>query len=357
MTPSLYRLGRFCARHPFVVVVLWLVVVAGVIITARAVGQETNDDLTLPGTDGQAASDLLGDKFPDQANGSVPIAFRAPGGSKLTNSSYEKPIKAVTKAYAKDKAIASVVGPFDEQGDGQLNKSKTIGYISLNLKDSASGLDLEEARRIIRIDQPLQKAGLEPAAGGYLGKKVSKPSTHFSEVTGLLAAVVILLFTFGTVVAMGLPVLTAIAGLAVGMGIITLLSHTLEVPTSAPALATMIGLGVGIDYALFIVTRHRSQLAEGMEARESTARATATAGGAVVFAGGTVIIALLALSAAGIPLVTTLGYTASIVMLVAALAAITLLPAVLGLLGLRINRLRLPGMRTHHDERPHGWAR
>lgn len=285
MAPLLYRLGRFCTSRPIVVVLLWLVAVAGIVIVARSVGQETNDNLTLPGTGSQAASDLLSDKFPDQANGSVPIAFRAPEGSKLTDSRYEKPIKAVAKAYGKDKAIASVVGPFDERGDSQLNKSKTIGYISLNLEDSASELSLEEARRIISIDQPLQSAGLEPAAGGYLGKKVSKPSTHFSEVTGLLAAVVILLFTFGTVVAMGLPILTAISGLAVGMGIITLLSHTLEVPTSAPALATMIGLGVGIDYALFIVTRHRSQLADGMEARESVARATATAGGAVVFAG------------------------------------------------------------------------
>ncbi len=156
---------------------------------------------------------------------------------------------------------------------------------------------------------------------------------------------------------MGLPILTAIAGLAIGMGSITLLSHVLEVPTSAPALATMIGLGVGIDYALFIVTRHRRQLASGMDARESVARATATAGGAVVFAGGTVIIALLSLKAAGIPLVTTLGFTATIVVLAAVLAAITLLPSVLGLLGHGINRLRLPGVKTHHDERPHGWAR
>jgi len=357
VTPYLYRLGRFCTRHPLVVTVLWLVVVVGVVTVARTVGQETNDNLTLPGTGSQAASNLLSDKFPDQANGSVPIDFQAPKDSGLTDSRYEKPIKAVTKVYDKDRAIASVVGPFDEKGTGQLNKDEKIGYIALNLKDSPSELSLDEAKRIIRIDQPLQKAGLDPAAGGYLGKEVSKPSTRFSEVSGLLAAVVILLFTFGTLVAMGLPILTAISGLAIGMGIITLLSHTLEVPTSAPALATMIGLGVGIDYALFIVTRHRSQLADGMEACESVARATATSGGAVVFAGGTVIIALLSLGAAGIPLVTTLGYTATVVVLVAVLAAITLLPAVLGLLGLRINRLRLPGMRAHHDERPHGWAR
>jgi putative drug exporter of the RND superfamily len=357
LTPLLYRLGHFCARHPVSVLVVWLAVALAIVCVARTVGQETNDNLSLPGTDSQAASNLLGDKFPDQANGSVPIAFRAPSGARLSDTKYKKPIERVTKAYSKDPAITQAVGPFGEEGGDQLNKKHTIGYISLNLKDSPSELSIEEAQRIISLDRPLEKAGLDPAAGGYLGQKVSKPSTHVSEVVGLTAAVFILLFTFGTAIAMGIPILTAILGLSAGLGIIALISHTVEVPTSAPTLATMIGLGVGIDYALFIVTRHRSQLAEGMEPRESVARATATAGGAVVFAGGTVIIALLSLAAAGIPLVTTLGYTAAIVVVVAASAATTLLPAILGLIGLSINRLRVPGMRQHHDQRPHGWAR
>jgi putative drug exporter of the RND superfamily len=357
LTPLLYRLGHFCARHPVSVLVVWLAVALAIVCVARTVGQETNDNLSLPGTDSQAASNLLGDKFPDQANGSVPIAFRAPSGARLSDTKYKKPIERVTKAYSKDPAITQAVGPFGEEGGDQLNKKHTIGYISLNLKDSPSELSIEADDPLRLLDRPLEKAGLDPAAGGYLGQKVSKPSTHVSEVVGLTAAVFILLFTFGTAIAMGIPILTAILGLSAGLGIIALISHTVEVPTSAPTLATMIGLGVGIDYALFIVTRHRSQLAEGMEPRESVARATATAGGAVVFAGGTVIIALLSLAAAGIPLVTTLGYTAAIVVVVAASAATTLLPAILGLIGLSINRLRVPGMRQHHDQRPHGWAR
>jgi putative drug exporter of the RND superfamily len=357
LTPLLYPLGHFCARHHVLILVVWLVIVLAIVGVAKSVGQETNDDLSLPGTDSQAASDLLSDKFPDQANGSVPIALRAPAGARLSDTKYKKPIERVTKAYGKDKEITGAVGPFSEQGGDQLNKKQTIGYISLNLKDSPSELSVEEASRIINVDHPLEGAGLNPAAGGYLGQKVSKPSTHVSEVVGLTAAVIILLFTFGTAVAMGIPILTAILGLASGLGIITFLSHSVEVPTSAPTLATMIGLGVGIDYALFIVTRHRNQLAEGMEPRESVARATATSGGAVVFAGGTVIIALLSLAAAGIPLVSTLGYTAATVVFVAASAATTLLPAILGLIGLSINRLRVPGMRVHHDQRPHGWAR
>jgi putative drug exporter of the RND superfamily len=340
MTGPLYRLGGFCARHRGPLIVVWLVLVIAVAAIARSAGQETSDNLNLPGTGSQAATDLLEARFPSQANGSVPIVFRAPAGAKLTDQKYKQAIQQATQAYAKDSAVESAVGPFDQQGAAQLNKSKTIGFISLTLKESQSELSVDEANRLVDI-----------------GQKVSKPSTHVSEVVGLLAAIVILLFTFGTAVAAGLPILSAVLGLVVGMGIITLLSHTVDVPTAAPALATMIGLGVGIDYALFVVTRHRRHLAGGMEVDESIARACATSGGAVVFAGGTVIIALASLSAAGIPLVRTLGFTAAIVVLVAVAAAITLLPAVLALIGPRINRLALPGLKPHHDERPHGWAR
>jgi uncharacterized membrane protein YdfJ with MMPL/SSD domain len=357
MTSVLYRLGHFCARHRVLVLAIWVVVSISVVIGAKTVGSDTNDDLQLPGTDSQNATNLLSDRFPKQANGSVPIAFRAPEGHKLSDLKYKKPIQKVVKAYSKDPAVTKVTGPFSEQGASQLNKKRTIGYISLNLEDSSSELNPEKAQRIIDVAQPLDKAGLKPAAGGYLGQKVSKPSTDLSVVVGLVAAVIILLYTFGTAIAMGIPIITAIIGLSIGLGIVTFLGHAVEVPTAAPTLAIMIGLGVGIDYALFIVTRHRSQLADGMEPRESVARATATSGGAVVFAASTVIIALLSLAAAGIPMVTTLGYTAAIVVFVAASAATTLLPAVLSLIGTGINRLRVPGLQSQHDERPHGWAR
>ena len=158
-------------------------------------------------------------------------------------------------------------------------------------------------------------------------------------------AVIVLLLTFGTVVAMGLPIITAIFGLVAGLSIITLISQATEVPTVAPTLATMIGLGVGIDYALFIVTRHQDQRRQGMDTRESIARAAATSGGAVVFAGTTVIVALLSLAVVNIPLVTTLGYTSAIVVAVAVAAAVTLLPAMLAVIGDGIDRSRSTGTR------------
>src|SRR5919107_1827419 len=137
LTPLLYRLGRFCARHHVLVLVVWLAIAISIVAVARSVGQETNDDLTLPGTGSQAATNLLSNKFPDQANGSVPIALRAPEGHKLSDLKYKKRIQRVVKVYAKDPAISQAVGPFGDQGSDQLNKKRTIGYISLNLKDSA----------------------------------------------------------------------------------------------------------------------------------------------------------------------------------------------------------------------------
>ncbi|HEY8858492.1 MAG TPA: MMPL family transporter, partial [Gaiellales bacterium] len=205
---------------------------------------------------------------------------------------------------------------------------------------------------------PAAKAGLEPAVGGYVGQKLSRPSTESSEAVGLAAAVIILLLAFGTATAMALPIITAVLGLLTTLALITAVGHVSAVPTVAPTLATMIGLGVGIDYALFIVTKHKLQLAHGVEMEESIARATATSGGAVVFAGVTVVIALCSLFVAGIPLVSTLGYTAAIAVAVSVVAAMTLLPALLAALGEDINSLRLHIGRTHpDDQQPHGWAR
>lgn len=357
MTRFLYALGRQCAAHRRIVAVVWLVIVVGIAVVARGLGQQTSDNLVLPGTNSDRATNVLNAHFPQQANGTNPITLQAAPGKKLTDGTQEQAVKQVIDAYKKDSAVLHVVGPYSSSGASQITKNKTIAYISLTLRDSPSELTVDDAHGIVDVANPVKKAGISMAAGGYLGQKVSKPSTHTSEVVGIVAAIVILLFTFGSAVAMGLPIGTAILGLVAGLGIVTILGQVMQVPTTAPALATMIGLGVGIDYGLFVVSRHRDQLRTGMEVSESIARTTATSGGAVLFAGTTVIIALLSLAVAGIPLVTTLGITAAIVVLVAMLAALTLMPALLGFLGTRVNALKLPGMSVHHDQRPHGWQR
>jgi RND superfamily putative drug exporter len=340
------------------VLLAWVLVFAGLAGAATIAGTQVNDNLTLPGTGSQDATDLLNERFPSEANGINPVVLVAADGSKLTDSKYKDPIDDAVNAFKENPDVESVTSPLSSAGSAQLSKDEQTGYIALNLKTSASDLTEDDADQLVDESEPAKKAGLDVSYGGYVGQELSTPATESSEVVGLMMAVIVLLFTFGTFVAMGLPIVTALFGLGCGLSIITLLGHVAQVPTVAPTLATMIGLGVGIDYALFVVTRHRDTLHEGMDVNESIARATATSGGAVVFAGCTVIIALLSLAIVDIPLVTTLGYTAALVVAVAVLAAITLLPAILALVGWRIESLKVPGL--HHnpaDNKPHGWRR
>jgi putative drug exporter of the RND superfamily len=357
MTGGLYRLGGFCARRRWIVLAVWLVAFVGLAVAARSAGSDLSDNLTLPGSDSQKATDTLSARFPSQANGTNPVVLTAPSGQKITASKYKQPIDDTVSALKKDPDVRSATSPLSSKNAALLSKNKSIGYISLNLKASPSQLTTDDAERIVALADPARKAGLGVGFGGYLGQKVSKPETHNSEVIGLSMAMVVLLFTFGTVVAMGLPIITAILGLVCGLSIITLISHVAVVPTVAPTLATMIGLGVGIDYALFIVTRHLEQRRDGMATNESIARSVATSGGAVLFAGCTVMVALLSLAVVNIPLVTTLGYTAALVVAVAMTAALTLLPAILGMVGDRIDSLRLPLPGAKQDGEPHGWRR
>ena len=357
MTGALFHLGRFCVRRRWIVVAIWLVVVIALAVWARSAGTDVNDNLTLPGSDSQDATSLLEERFPSQANGTNPVVLRAPDDAKLSASKYKAPVDDTVSALRKDPDVRDATSPLSSKGSSLLTKNASIGYIALNLRPAPSDLSADDAERIVALADPARDAGLEVGFGGYLGQKVSKPETHLSEVIGLGMAVIVLLVTFGTVVAMGLPIFTAIVGLVSGLSIITLLSHVAEVPTVAPTLATMIGLGVGIDYALFIVTRHLEQRRDGMQTYESIARASASSGGAVVFAGCTVMVALLSLAVVNIPLVTTLGYTSALVVAVAVLAAITLLPAVLALVGDRIDKLRLPLPHAKADDHPHGWLR
>ena len=357
MTGLLYRIGRVSSRHHWPVIVAWILAAAVLVVFSKAAGEQTSDNLSLPGTDSKRASDLLSSDLPSQANGTNPIVLKTSTG-KLTDSKYKKPIDDTVDSLKKTDHVIRVVSPLSSEGKNALNKSKTIGYISVTLDEGPSDLTEDEAQTIIDAADPARDAGLDVSAGGYLGKAVSKSDEGNSELIGIFAAVIILLFAFGTVTAMVLPILTAIFGLAASLSIISLLGHVAAVPDVSSTLATMIGLGVGIDYALFIVTRHKQHLRDGMDVRESIARAVATAGGAVVFAGGTVVIALVSLLASGIPLVGTMGYCAAVSVVVAVLAAITLLPALLGALDYRINSLRVKLGRTHPDDhQPHGWAR
>ena len=340
MTGVLHAIATFCVKRKFAVLATWLVVVIALIAASHRLGDNTNDNLSLPGTDSQRATDALEKSFPNQANGSSPIVVHARSG-KLTDAKNAEAVNESAAAVAKEPHVASVVNPLSAQGASALSKDKSTGYMSVTLSVSPGSLSKEEVQTIIGGANAAKAAGLEVETGGQLGQKVSKPATESSELIGIIAAMIILTLTFGTVVSMVLPIFNAIVGLLATLSIIRMLGHVATVPTVAPTLATMIGLGVGIDYALFIVTRHFRGMRDGLSVEESIARAAATSGGAVFFAGGTVTIALVSLAVAGIPLITTLGFMSAIAVVVAVLAALTLLPAMLGITGPRINSLRV----------------
>ena len=357
MTGALYGLANRCVRWHWAVIAVWLVVTIVLVAVSHGLGEKTNDNLSLPGTGSSTAKSTLSTSFPAQANGSSPIVLHAKSG-KLTEPQLKQAVDQSAEALAKADHVAGVVNPLTPQGASALSKDQSTGYLSVTLDVSPGQLSEEEAQKIIDAAAgPARAAGLEVETGGQLGQKVSKPKTESSELVGILAAFVILAFTFGTLTAMVLPILVAIFGLLCTLAIIRMLGHVLTVPTVAPTLATMIGLGVGIDYALFIVTRHFRGLADDMPVQESIARAAATSGGAVIFAGTTVTIALVSLAVAQIPLVTTMGLMAAIAVLVAMLAAVTLLPALLAALGPHVESLRVRPPYSEEKARNGVWAK
>jgi uncharacterized membrane protein YdfJ with MMPL/SSD domain len=359
----LYRIGHGTARHRFVVLLVWLLAAIAIVALVRVEGAKTNNSLTLPGTDSQRAFDILANRFPPQQNGTSPFVFHVDTG-ELTDPKNKAALDATYDAIKSSKHVYSVLNPVGKKGvaAGIITKDARTGFMPVLLNVNSGFVTVRLAQDVLSATAPARKAGITVAAGGPIGGALSSPDPKTSELLGNLAAMIILALVFGSLVAMGTPILTAIFALSVALSAIGLLGHVMAVPSVAPTLATMIGLGVGIDYALFLVTKHIEQLDEGMEVRESIARAVSSSGSAIVFAGGTVVIALASLAVAGIPLVSALGFASAIAVLCAVLAAITLLPAILSLCGHWVRRLRIPRfLRLKHREpgatRWDGWAR
>jgi uncharacterized membrane protein YdfJ with MMPL/SSD domain len=336
-------LGLFCARWSLVMLGFWVLIIGAVFGAVTLFGEQTSNDLTLPGTGSQEMKDLLEDRFPPQQNGSNPIVFHVESG-KLTEKANKDAITASVKLIRKAPHVYSVTNPFSSAGQtaGLVSKDEEYAFAPVLLDIGSGALDEEIAQRVFDATKPAQDQGITVAAAGSIGTELSDEPTESSELVGILAAMFILTLVLGSLVAMGLPIGTAVVGLGVALAVVGLMGHLLAVPNTAATLATMIGLGVGIDYALFMITRHQEQLEAGVPVDESIARAVATSGSAIVFAGGTVVVALVALRVAAIPLLSTLGLASAVAVLTAVLSAITFLPAVLGLLGMRINWLSLP---------------
>jgi RND superfamily putative drug exporter len=288
------------------VIVAWLVAMLVIILVANATGRPTSNNTTIPGSDSEKATELLQKKLPAQANGSVPIVLEASKGTTLTDATNVTAINDAVESLSKNSNVANAVSPLME-GSKALNADATIGFISLTLTESPDDLGEDEAKTVLAdADTARRQGDIKVSAGGYLGTQLSTPGTRASEVVGIVAAMIVLLFALGTLTAMTMPITTAIVGVFGGLAVIGALGTGFQVPTISPTVAAMLGLGVGVDYSLFITTRHMRLLRDGHEVKEAVARSIATSGGAVAFAGGTVIIALLCLFFGGIPIVTEL---------------------------------------------------
>ncbi|MCU1346474.1 MAG: hypothetical protein JWL70_2740 [Acidimicrobiia bacterium] len=335
----LARLARTSFRHRRWVVLGWVVALVAISFVSKGAGNSWSQEFRLDGTDSQAATDLLQQRFPSQAGSTGDIVFKAQAG--VNDGATRQRVENLLAAAAKVNQVAEVSSPYGPAGQRQIAPDGKIAYAQLNFAVNANKISVSTKSALTKLVHDANGPGLQVEGGGSLFRSRGKLGS--TELIGLLAAVVILLIAFGSVLAMGLPIVTALFGIAIGFAVVGLLSHVTSVPEFATQLAAMIGLGVGIDYALFIVTRFRHGLHDGLDTETAVVRAIDTAGRAVLFAGATVVISLLGMLLIGIAFIGGLGVGAAAVVAVAMLASITLLPAMMGFVGTRIDKLRLPG--------------
>jgi RND superfamily putative drug exporter len=345
MARALYSLGRTAVRHRRLVVLIWLLVAIGLTLLARVAGGTLSDDFRVPGAESQAAIDLLFERFPEQAGGRAQIVLHVEDGSFADRARARAIDDAMSAVGRLDHVTAtpSVVTGDLVRPDDPVAARTALAEVRFDLDVTELGGPAHEALHAAL--RPLADVGVQAEVGGELAQYMAKPAGGTEEVIGIAAAVLILLLTFGSVTAMGLPIGIALFGLATGTALVTLMAALLPVSPSSPMLGSMIGLGVGIDYALFIVTRHREHLADGLTVEDAAGRANATSGLAVIFAGGTVVIAICGLALVGLPLITTMGYAAAIVVAIMVVASVTLLPALFGFAGTRLAVATLPWVR------------
>ena len=332
MATLLYRLGRFSFRRARLVIVVWLVLFAAALGGGLGFGGQTDETFSIPGTESQVALDQLNALFPQVSGASAQAVVVAPEGSTVTDAGIRNQIATLGSALTRVDGVDTVLGPFDEFADGQVSADGTIAIVRVQLDGASS--DVTEAT----IAALLATADTVDARVEFAGQVFQNTTVGLTvtEVLGVLFAGAVLIISFGSLRAAWMPLATALIGIAIVVGGILALAAVLPVSSSAPLLAVMIGLAVGIDYALFILSRHRGQLARGMDPADSAAVAVGTAGSAVVFAGATVIIALLGLLVVGVPFLSVMGIGAAFAVLVAIAAAVTLLPALLGVAGAKL---------------------
>jgi RND superfamily putative drug exporter len=326
----------------------------GVTALAQGVGSRFLDDFSGGNSRSQQAQHLLAHKFPTQSGDDAQIVFHTDAAA--TTPAVRSEIVADLSRIATVAHVAAVRSPFAPEGTSQRSADAHTVYAVVQFDATADRLPASAAQTVLSLVQHASTPQVQVVAGGAPIAKVEKPKFGKSEAIGILAALLILMVAFGTLVAASLPILTALFGLAISVGVLDLISQGRIVPTFAPELAALLGIGVGIDYALFIVTRYRERLADGDETENAIVTAVSTAGRAVLFAGSTVVVSLLGLFLVGLPYIVGAALGAMSAVLLVMVAALTLLPAVLGMLGSRIDRMALPRSRRRSTSQDTTWS-
>ncbi|MBE8476481.1 MULTISPECIES: MMPL family transporter [Streptomyces] len=362
MATVLYHLGRVSFRWRWFVTFLWVAVLGAAGFAASKAPAAADEGFTMPGIESQKAFDLLEQRFPGSAadSASARIVFVAPSGEKVTATENRRVIEHLVDQAADGSQVADAVDPFQAKA---VSADGRTAYATVRFKTGAADLADASKEHLERAIDGARDAGLSVEVGG--DALASQPSAGgAAEVIGIAVAALVLLITFGSMAAAGLPLLTAILGVGLSMAGIMAVSEAFGLSESTGTLATMLGLACGIDYALFVVSRYREERAKGHTPREAAGLAAGTAGSAVVFAGLTVVIALAGLSVVGIPLLTKMGLAAAAAVLVAVLVCLTLVPAVLGFWpnavlsrGARRNSRRYRGKQRKEDNGGSRWAR
>ncbi|MFG2829994.1 MMPL family transporter [Streptomyces sp. NPDC048434] len=334
MATFLYKLGRFAFRRRRFVALIWVALLAVAGVGAATASAPAADSFSIPGTEAQRAFDLLDQRFPGtNADGATArVVFRAPGGESMKDPANKAAVERTVHALQSGSPqVDRVTDPYTAKA---LSKDGRTAYAQVSYK--VTGFELTDASKDALKDAAKdgRDAGLTVETGGNALQAI--PETGATEVIGIAISAVVLVITFGALIAAGLPLLTALIGVGIGVSTITALSSALDLSSTTSTLATMIGLAVGIDYALFIVSRYRAEIAEGREREDAAGRAAGTAGSAVVFAGLTVVIALVGLTVVNIPMLTKMGLAAAGTVVIAVLIALTLIPALLGFAGARV---------------------
>ncbi|MER5197164.1 MMPL family transporter [Streptomyces sp. NPDC002755] len=344
-------LARWCVRNRLMAVLIWLLALGGTATAALAVGSAYSDDYEVPGTESDRATRLLTEGFPDLAGDSDTVVWHTASGS-VRAADVEQTVNRALEEIADLPGVASVAGPYDDRGATRISKDGHTAYATVTFEDRAEDVDEGEARAVVDAAEAAETDGLQVELGGAAIGLTESSGGHLAEIVGVVVAAVVLFLAFGSLAASALPIATALVGVGTAYAGIVLLGHAMTVADFAPMLGLLVGLGVGIDYALFIVTRHRRGLKRGLTVPEAAAHAVATTGRAVVFAGATVCIALLGMLTLRLGFLNGVAIAASLTVVLTVAASVTLLPALLSFIGMRALSRRERRRLAEHGPRP-----